>query len=44
MDSADLVLYDVSDGVCTLILNNPDFTRIITGPSYSPRIKAIFAI
>src|SRR5690242_2227818 len=23
MDSADLVLYDVSDGVCTLTLNNP---------------------
>ena len=37
-------IHKYSNNRYTLVLNNPDFTRIVTGPSYSSLIKEVFAI
>jgi two-component system, LytTR family, response regulator len=37
-------IHKYSNNRFTLVLNNRDFTRIVTGPSYLPMIKAVFAV
>ncbi len=37
-------IHKYSNNRYTLVLNNRDFTRIVTGPSYLPVIKQVFAV
>ena len=39
-----LEIHKYSNNRFTLVLNNHDFTRIVTGPSYLPIIKTVFAV